>query len=348
MKKITALILAVVTVFFCMSTTVIADQSTDFELPIKGATGFASTTIILKNSKGKELYQIPAGTSFKIYREYENQFLIITDVEGKRIAAFVEKNATLINLPDIIPSIIYEDTNSKESLFVSSGEAINNVTGKKLYDVYCYNPRLEEDEYLMPVLYPMAIKIQRAQNEALKNGDSLKIYETYRPQETQELIYNEVSLLMQSNWKVYNGINTWPWTENWFIAKGKSNHQKCIAMDVSLVKVESFIEKEHDNIKYKRVENYTEYWMPTRIHELSSRSAVFTTGVYTQDENLWKWATTTESFQSSFGAKQLQKYCTSAGLTPLASEWWHFNDLDAEKVTKCEGDFKLGACVSGW
>ncbi len=25
----------------------------------------------------------------------------------------------------------------------------------------------------------------------------------------------------------------------------------------------------------------------------------------------------------------LQRYCTQSGLTPLSSEWWHFNDLDA-------------------
>jgi len=24
----------------------------------------------------------------------------------------------------------------------------------------------------------------------------------------------------------------------------------------------------------------------------------------------------------------IKKYCTGAGLTPLASEWWHFNDLE--------------------
>jgi len=27
------------------------------------------------------------------------------------------------------------------------------------------------------------------------------------------------------------------------------------------------------------------------------------------------------------GAILLQKYLTDAGFTPLASEWWHFNDL---------------------
>lgn len=33
------------------------------------------------------------------------------------------------------------------------------------------------------------------------------------------------------------------------------------------------------------------------------------------------------------GAKLLQKYCTSAGLSPLCSEWWHFNSLNAKANT---------------
>ena len=28
-------------------------------------------------------------------------------------------------------------------------------------------------------------------------------------------------------------------------------------------------------------------------------------------------------------ALKLRQYCTDAGLSPLASEWWHFNDLEA-------------------
>ena len=36
-------------------------------------------------------------------------------------------------------------------------------------------------------------------------------------------------------------------------------------------------------------------------------------------------------------AKQLQNYCTSAGMSPLASEWWHFNDLDAKEAIKNKG-----------
>lgn len=37
------------------------------------------------------------------------------------------------------------------------------------------------------------------------------------------------------------------------------------------------------------------------------------------------------------GAKLLRTYCTNAGLSPLASEWWHFNDLDVRSATKSTG-----------
>lgn len=31
-------------------------------------------------------------------------------------------------------------------------------------------------------------------------------------------------------------------------------------------------------------------------------------------------------------ALRLKRYCTQAGLSPLASEWWHFNDLEAKEA----------------
>jgi hypothetical protein len=33
----------------------------------------------------------------------------------------------------------------------------------------------------------------------------------------------------------------------------------------------------------------------------------------------------------------LQKYNTDAGLTPLASEWWHFEDLACLELGECSG-----------
>jgi D-alanyl-D-alanine dipeptidase len=47
-------------------------------------------------------------------------------------------------------------------------------------------------------------------------------------------------------------------------------------------------------------------------------------------------------------AQRLQKYCTDAGLTPLASEWWHFNDLYTRQLVTNTGtgDFVLTECLS--
>ena len=48
-------------------------------------------------------------------------------------------------------------------------------------------------------------------------------------------------------------------------------------------------------------------------------------------------------------AKKLQHYCTQAGFTPLASEWWHFNDLDALNAVGSKysnGKYKITTCYS--
>lgn len=34
----------------------------------------------------------------------------------------------------------------------------------------------------------------------------------------------------------------------------------------------------------------------------------------------------------------LQQYCTNAGLSPLASEWWHFNDLATLELIRNNGN----------
>ena len=71
--------------------------------------------------------------------------------------------------------------------------------------------------------------------------------------------------------------------------------------------------------------------MPTRMHELSSAAIRFQNPVssYTMPGKLDNW---TERFAASEGAKRLQGYCTAAGLIPLASEWWHFNDPNLAKI----------------
>ena len=67
--------------------------------------------------------------------------------------------------------------------------------------------------------------------------------------------------------------------------------------------------------------------MPTPMHELSIAAAAFQAPVSSTSKTAWLSAEPAAAMNSA--AKSLQRYCSDAGMTPLASEWWHFNDLDA-------------------
>lgn len=318
-----------------------------FELPLNGATAYASVSLPLyKKIPSTEVTEEPTsepsteniistlkpGSAFKVLQESSDWFYVELSNSTK---GWIESKYCLVNLPDLIPSIIYDDTNSYKSIFRSSGYDLEGVTGKALYNAKKYNKRLEKDEYIMPLLYPMVKKIAEVQKQALKNGDSLKIYETFRPYEAQMKVSNSLSALMEANEEVSLGIISNPWNKGWFIATQLSNHQRGVALDVSLAKIEDKEYKYCGSYAYFTVSKHEEYKMPTQMHELSKAAATFTTPVNSKSKTAWKSASLAPSMTS--GAIKLQNYFTSFGLTPLASEWWHFNDLDTRELTKDKG-----------
>ncbi|MDD2435369.1 MAG: M15 family metallopeptidase [Bacilli bacterium] len=322
------------------------NNNLEFELPINGATGYTTIQMSLKksNSADSETIEIIIkGESFRIISEEGNWWYI--NYNGSK--GWVNNTYCMINLPDVIPSIVYDNTNSYKSLFISSGHELSGVTNEKLYNVLMYNKRLDKDQFIMPVLYSMAKKINKAQQLALRNGDSLKIYETFRPYEVQMKVANSFSILVASNKDIYNDINSSGWGQVWFIVGGLSTHQIGTAMDTSLVKVDRYTIKNTGKYKYIEIVDYTEYTMPTRIHDLTSKSAVFKYGVMSDSKTAWKGVPLSPTI--TVDAIKLQNYCTGAGLTPLASEWWHFNDLDAQKEImghESDGRYYLTELVS--
>ena len=322
-----------------------------FELPLNGTTGFASVSLPLykqiPSNEALEEFKIMTlkpGQAFKILKESSEWFYIELSNSTK---GWLESKYCLVNLPDLIPSIIYDDTNSYKSIFRSSGYALENITGNALYDAKEYNNRLEQEQYLMPLIYPMVKKIAQVQSDALKNDDCLKIYETFRPYEVQMKVSASLTKLMESNEEVKLGITTLPWDKTWFIATQLSNHQRGVALDVSLAKVKNKEYKYCGSYAYFIVSNYEEYQMPTQMHELSSAAARFTTPVSSKSKTAWKSAKLAPTMTSA--SIKLQNYFTSHDLTPLASEWWHFDDLDAREMTKNNGSngrYYLTECLS--
>ncbi|KGR80062.1 SH3 domain-containing protein [Ureibacillus manganicus] len=303
----------------------------DLELPVIGATGFTSVQLELKDaaSQDSETVQLlEAGTGFEILQEDGDWWLI----QNENSIGWVLHKYCFINLPDVIPSIIYDNTNTYSAKYVSSAKSIPNITGETLYQGKTFNNRLGKEEFIVPVLYSMSKKINLAQEYALADGNSLLIYEGYRPYSAQQAIVNELTKLATVDFEVGAGISTSPWSINWFIATSVSNHQVGYAIDVSLAKVNSKEEIVIGDYASIEITDYIEYTMPTPIHELSLASATFQTPVSAMSPTAWKNVKLADKMNEA--AINLQTYNTKAGLTPLASEWWHFNDLDALNEVK--------------
>lgn len=134
-----------------------------------GATGYASIPLSLTATAGgtDKTAELKAGEAFRILEERGDDWR----VEARDGASgWVAHRYAFVNLPDILPSIVYNVTNADASVFVSAGKDIPDVTGRRLYDCRTRNERLEDDEYLTPVLYAMAKKIAAAQKAALLRG----------------------------------------------------------------------------------------------------------------------------------------------------------------------------------
>ena len=303
---------------------------------------------------------VASGTPFTVLREEGGwwQVAVTTDyftdeeqtqTQRGEITGWLEHKYCLVNLPDVIPSIIYDATNSYSSHFRSCGKVIPEVTGEAFYPSKTYNERLGKMEFMMPVLYSMAFKLCEAQQSALAEGNSLILYEGYRPHEVQTKVLNSLSAMTRTDPEVKEAVTGAPWKISWFISGGYSNHQRGYAVDMGLAKVSETKEYTTGGYRYVRVWNYERYEMPTPIHELSRAAATYTAPVTINSTTAWKNAEMTQAMASNEPALGLQRYCTGAELTPLASEWWHFNDLSTRSQVLDNqgiGDFLISSVRS--
>ena len=223
---------------------------------------------------------------------------------------WIEHRYCMINLPDVVPSIIYDDVNAYSSLFVSSGREIPGITGEAFYHSLIYNVRLDRQQFVMPILYSAARNICAAQHRALEEGNCLVVYQTFRPYDTQMAVVNGLTQLSNVDPEVKAGISTSPWDMDWFVASGVSNHQRGYALDISMVKVYRMETRYVGAYTYLYATSYEYYEMPTAMYELSI-AAVSTVSPSSSRLS----GAMTES------AIVLRDYCTSSSLSPLASEW---------------------------
>jgi len=311
------------------------EESARFELPIEGASAYAAMNLALFTAAditSDAITILAAGQGFTILKESGGWWFI----ELGTIRGWIENRYCMINLPDIIPSIVYYNTNTFSSLFKSSYKDIPNVTGTTLYQSRDFNARLNRDEYIAAVLYGMAGKIAAAQQAALAEGNTLVIYEAFRPAEAHNIVHENLLHLYNTDPVVRTGISTAPWNIRWFLAESPYNHQRGTAIDVSLARIDGEELLSAGDFTYRYISECTEFTMQTPMHEMSIASVVFTTPAHARSETAWKDAEF--SPHATAGTILLHQYATSGGLIPLASEWWHFNDLEYTALA-VEADF---------
>jgi|GEM_PF-777066 len=301
-----------------------------FELPVRGATGWAAASLIMHSdpqSNSTRLVTLQPGEAFTILEEYGLWWNIRLS-NGEE--GWVTHRHCFINLPDIIPSIIYNITNAYSSIKRSNAYEIPNTTGYALYEAYAFNLRLGRNEFIVPTLYSTSFRIMQAQRTALADGNTLIIYEVFRPRDTQLKVADNLRNLMNTNVNVYNAINKPPWSIGWFIGTSLSNHQRGIAVDMSLGEIVSAEIRRTGGFVYWHIIEYVEFDMPTAMHELSAHAVLLSRPVAANLPDAWRVVPFAETITE--GAIMLVQYATDVGLTPIASEWWHFTDLEGRSI----------------
>ncbi len=266
------------------------------------------------------------GTAFWVLEEKDGMFRIRTDAgEG-----YIDSNYCMINLPDYMGSLCYYNiTNSYSSIYMVHEYMIPNVTG--VVTAGYGDIRQTDGSFLVPLLYPTAQKLLNAAQTAVEQGYKLKIYDAFRPYVATREIYDITARYMDDpipertytgRWVDLSALDlpepeddeTEPeityellmtnnkYSLSSFLARSGSTHNRGIALDLTLVDMETG----------------KEVAMQTSIHDLSWYSVLY---------------------RNNKAANVLADIMKGAGFNDLVSEWWHFQDnesrdaLDAPSVT---------------
>lgn len=267
----------------------------NFSATLYGATAWTNQSVNIRkaaNQNSSLLGKIPEGGKIKILSS-DNSSTKYIKVQYNNIAGYVYSDFLLINLPDVIPDMLYEITSASSSTATSAKTSIPGITGENLYGfTKKYNAKIDKETYYVPLLYPTAKKLQKAYNKAKKEGYNLKVYDAYRPHDVTVSSNNYFRKLYNSNSKVKKAIDYDKegnyWGPAWFLASSVSAHNKGVALDIAIT-----------NSKNQELKAQTAY------------DTLDTTSLVKYNNSV---------------ANKLRSIMLSQGFSPLESEWWHFQD----------------------
>ncbi len=291
---------------------------------LKGMHGTAmgSVAIYSDSTKSQVIGTTTPGVIFDISGEKGNLWNIKYNGE----CGWVEDTKMAINLKDYFrgkSGISINITNASSSIMKVNGVDIPGVTGKDLYS--------SEFDNFVPLTYSFAQDLAKAANAAASAGDTIVVYEAYRPGGISGKVYSGVTSLVSSGTikeatsdsqckssskgtyyncsydDTYPNFNGVYWQRATFINNSNNSlHNYGCAVDVSL-------------------SGYND--MPSAMHDLSANAVKFggmrNSTAYNWGQANNKWFNS--KFEKSNGATRLRNYMYgAAGMKEITSEWWHY------------------------
>lgn len=280
--------------------------------------------------------KIPAGEALCVLAEENGRF----QVRYQGNYGYVDSRYCMINLPEYLGDWCeYDIANSYSSIFRVHGYDIPGITDTVVEGYQ--NVRLNNDEFLVPYLYPCSQLLLQAAKDVREDGYTLRIYDAFRPNEATRFLYNTMSGLldtrvsgavtvMNENSAFGRELAAGDFQEaaqslptfgqvmmnsqyqlSWFLAASVSAHNRGIALDLTLVDLDT------DEL----------VGMQTDMHDLSWYSS---------------------SAENNENADLLALYMKRLGFNGIASEWWHFQDDDTREEIGLNTYLTQGVAVTGW
>lgn len=288
-------------------------------------------------AKTTETGKVKAGKAFCVLGLEEGMFRIRTAPETY---GYIDSNYCMINLPDMLGELLeYDIANSYASLFNFHGVPIEGVTGEI---VIGYEKVLhDENTYLVPYLYPCALKLETAGNTARERGYGLKIFDSFRPQAATKDLYKRMvdkcptPIPLPTALPAYNEEpgkipektpSATPETEETPEPLPEDYLAQFVKADGTPMTYQEFIT---DNNRYK-----LNYFLANGTSR-HNRGAALDLTLTKKGENqemqtiIHDLCWYSETKRNTSAAKTLASIMKSAGFGGLVSEWWHFQDNDA-------------------
>lgn len=268
---------------------------------------------------------------------------------------YIDSNYCMINLSQYLgDNCLYNITNSYQSLYHAHDYIIPEVTGTLVTGYE--QVMLGENEYLVPLLFPVARKLEVAAVDAISRGYKLLIYDSFRPQSATAALHDLALKFAQTMVPTpepdpenpdaplppamtFGDYMTdfYRYTLGNFIAKGSSKHNLGIALDLTLVAIDPAIlnpepdpnappPAEGEELPPPTIGPDGELIMQTPIHDLTWYS---------------------ERKQNNENANLLKAIMEGAGFGGINSEWWHYQD-NVTNSTFAPPTLWQGVTPEGW